>query len=323
MTYPTFDRSLLKLRPLDERTHELFLADALPLDAPAPPFEDAALPQIAEHMLRARRAGHPVILMLGAHVIRAGVQAHLADFLEQGVLTHVAMNGGAAIHDFELALVGATTESVARYVSSGEFGLWQETGLLNDIARQAQREGIGFGEALGRAIADGGFPHADASVLAAAHRARVPATVHVGIGYDIVHEHPSCDGAALGAASYTDFLVFAESVRSLEGGVLLSAGSAVMAPEVFLKALAMARNVAHRQGQRIARFTTAVFDIVDLGPEPCSEPGRSDPRYYFRPQKTLLVRTVADGGESFYVRGPHRVTLSNLHRLVRERWQAA
>jgi hypothetical protein len=231
------------------------------------------------------------------------------------------MNGGAAIHDFELALVGATTESVARYVSSGEFGLWRETGLLNYVAQQAQKEGIGFGEAAGRAIAEGDYPFAGGSVLAATYRGRVPATVHVGIGYDIVHEHPSCDGAAVGAASYVDFLVFTEAVRSLEGGVLLSAGSAVMAPEVFLKALAMARNVAHQHGQRIARFSTAVFDIVDLGPKPCSEPARSDPRYYFRPQKTLLVRTVADGGESFYVRGPHRLTLSNLHRLVRERWQ--
>jgi hypothetical protein len=320
MPYPIFDRSALRLRPLAERVHDLHLSEALPLGAPAPRFEHPALGIVADRVARARRAGRPVILLLGAHVIRAGVHAHLIDLLERGAVTHLAMNGGAAIHDYELALIGATTESVARYVSSGEFGLWEETGELNQIARRAAAAGIGFGEAAGQTIRERDLPHADASLLAAAYRLQVPATVHVGIGHDIVHEHPSCDGAALGAASYTDFLVLAEAVRSLEGGVVICAGSAVMAPEVFLKALSMARNVAHRTGARIARFTSVVFDLVDLGDDPTSEPARGDPRYYFRPQKTLLVRTVADGGESHYVRGPHRATLPNLHRSIVEAW---
>lgn len=320
MPYPVFDRSALRLRPLAARAHDLHLADALPLGAPAPPFDHPALPIVAERVKHARRAGRPVILFLGAHVIRAGIHAHLIDLLERGIVTHLAMNGGAAIHDYELALIGATTESVARYISTGEFGLWEETGELNQIASRAARAGIGFGEAAGEAIRERELPHADVSLLAAAHRLRVPATVHVGIGYDIVHEHPNCDGAALGAASYTDFLVLAETVRSLEGGVVICAGSAVMAPEVFLKALSMARNVAHQSGARISRFTSVVFDLVDLGEEPTSEPARGNPRYYFRPQKTLLVRTVADGGESHYVRGPHRKTLPNLHRLIVEAW---
>jgi hypothetical protein len=144
----------------------------------------------------------------------------------------------------------------------------------------------------------------------------VPVTVHVGVGYDIIHEHPNCDGAALGTTSYRDFLIFTQTITQLQGGVLLNFGTAVMGPEVFLKALAMARNVAHQEGRRINRFTTAVFDLVDLGPDYHREAPKSDPRYYFRPYKTILVRTVQDGGESFYVRGDHRVTLPNLWRLV-------
>jgi len=160
------------------------------------------------------------------------------------------------------------------------------------------------------------LPHRDVSILAAGYRLQVPVTAHVGIGYDIIHEHPNCDGAALGETSYRDFLILAYSVSKMQGGVLLNFGTAVMGPEVFLKALAMARNVAHQEGRRINRFTTAVFDLVDLGLDWHREVPKSDPRYYFRPYKTILVRSVQDGGESFYVRGDHRVTLLNLYRLV-------
>lgn len=215
-----------------------------------------------------------------------------------------------------MALIGATTESVAHYIRTGEFGLWQETGAVNEAAKQAYRDGIGFGEALGRMIWECNLPHRDISIFAAGYRLGIPVTVHVGIGYDIVHEHPNCDGAAIGAASYTDFLIFANSVSKLEGGVLLNFGTAVMGPEVYLKALSMARNVAHQDGRRIAHFATAVFDIQDLAGDFSHEPPKTDPRYYFRPWKTILVRTVADGGESFYIRGEHRATVPNLYRLV-------
>src|SRR4029077_15573993 len=133
-------------------------------------------------------------------------------------------------------------ESVARYVRTGEFGLWDETGRMNDAITRGARQGLGLGEAIGQTILNGNFPNKDISVLAAAVRLNVPITVHVGVGYDIIHEHPNCDGAALGQTSYQDFLVFTESVTKLEGGVLLNFGSAVMGPEVYLKALTMARN---------------------------------------------------------------------------------
>ena len=142
---------------------------------------------------------------------------------------------------------------------------------------------------------------------------KVPVTVHVSVGCDIVHEHPNCDGAAIGKASYTDFLIYARTIQNLENGVFLNFGSAVIGPEVYLKCLAMARNVANQEGKRIAHFTTAVFDLHALeGQNLHDAPPKTDPRYYFRPWKTILARTVADGGESFYVQGEHRETVPAL-----------
>jgi hypothetical protein len=315
MPYPIFDRSRLEIQPLAQRQHDLDLAAILPLNSPLQAWEHPALPVLGRRLAEAKQQGAARILLMGAHVLRAGVQRFLIDLMERGLLTHIAMNGAGPVHDWELALVGATTESVARYIQTGEFGLWRETGRLNDVIRAAPAD-VGLGEAVGRAILDGEFAHKDVSVLAAAARLGVPATVHVGIGYDILHEHANCDGAALGRTSYRDFLVFAESVTRLEGGVLLNFGSAVMGPEVYLKALAMARNVARQEDRAIRQFTTAVFDLVPLDDDYHRQAPKTDPRYYYRPWKTILVRTVADGGESFYVQGDHRLTLPHLHRAA-------
>ncbi len=312
MPYKQFDRSRLRVLPLGERGHDMSLADVYPLGAPAVPFDDPRLGVVAERILAARAAGRPVIVAIGAHVLKVGLSRFLVDMIQRGLITHLAGNGAVAIHDFELALVGASTESVARYIHEGQFGLWEETGRINDVAKRAAADGIGLGEALGREIARGDYPHKDVSVLAAAYEAQVPATIHVGIGYDIVHEHPNFDGAAVGASSYADFLVMAESVSQLEGGVYLCFGSAVMGPEVYLKCLAMARNVAFQEGREIAHFTTAVFDLIDLGDDLSHEAPKTDPRYYYRPFKTILVRTVQDGGESFYFRGDHQSTIPTL-----------
>src|SRR6516164_5807816 len=316
MPFPQFDRSRLRIQPLAKRAHDLTLAHLLPLDAPLPKFDHPALPILGERLVAARNAGAARILLMGAHVLRAGVSHFLIDMMERGLINHIAMNGAGPIHDWEFAIVGATTESVARYVSSGEFGLWEETGRMNDAIRAGAAAGLGLGEAVGRAILGGSFPHKNISVLAQAVRIGVPVTVHVGIGYDILHEHPNCDGAALGEASYRDFLVLAQTVTKLEGGVALNFGSAVMGPEVYLKALAMARNVAHQDGCHIRRFTTGVFDLIPIDGDTRTEAPKSDPRYYYRPWKTILARTVADGGESFYVCGDHRVTVPHLWRAA-------
>ena len=321
MPYPQFDRSRLRLRPLSEREHDLDLSAILPLDAEVTDLDNEDIRTIATRIVAAKDAGASIILSMGAHVIRAGVSRFIIDLMERGYLTHIAMNGAGPIHDYEFALVGGTTESVARYIRTGEFGLWEETGQLNEAAKTAAAEGIGFGEAIGRMIGEFEPPHLDVSILAAAYRLGVPVTVHIGIGYDIIHEHPSADGAALGAASYTDFLVYAKSIENLEGGVFLNFGSAVMGPEVYLKALSMVRNVARQEGREVAHFTTAVFDLIDLGGDYREQPPKSDPHYYYRPWKTILVRTVADGGESFSIQGDHRQTFPYLWDCVRQKME--
>jgi hypothetical protein len=316
MPYPAFDRSRLRLRPLADRQHDLDLSAILSLEAPLSSFDHPALPVLGRRLAEAKQRGATRILMMGAHVLRAGVSRHLIDLMERGLISHIAMNGAGPIHDWEFALIGATTESVARYIQTGEFGLWQETGRMNDAIRAGARDGLGLGEALGGTILDGPFPHKAVSVLAAGVRLGVPVTVHVGIGHDIIHEHPNCDGAALGQTSYQDFLIFTETVTRLEGGVLLNFGTAVMGPEVYLKALAMARNVARQEGRVIKHFTTAVFDLIPIDGDTRRQAPNTDPQYYYRPWKTILVRTVADGGESFYVQGDHRATLPHLRRAA-------
>jgi hypothetical protein len=322
MPFTQFDRRQLRLQPLRQRTHDLDRSCLVFPDTPREPFVHGALDEIAERIVTAARSGRAVVFACGAHVLRKGNGPLLIDLMERGLLGHLALNGAGAIHDFELAMIGATTESVARYVTSGEFGLWQETGRINTAAIMAQGEGIGLGEALGRMIENEAFPHRRTSVLAAGVRLGVPVTVHVSIGQDIVHMHPNFDPAATGAASYADFLVFAQTALRLEGGVFLNLGTAVMGPEVFLKVLTMARNVARQRGESISRFTTAVFDLPDLGGQPDREADKSDPRYYFRWYKSVLVRTVADGGKSYYVQGDHRLTIPALYDQIIKRAKA-
>lgn len=316
MPYPQFDRSKLILRPLRERVHDMVLDDVMALDGEVTPYDNPDLDRVAEAITQARANGRPVIWMMGAHVIKQGLSRFVVDLLRRGLITQVSMNGACTIHDYELSLIGATTESVANYIRDGEFGLWTDTGKLNDVAVQAAGEGIGLGEAIGREILNARPKYLDLSILATAYELQVPATVHLGIGYDITHEHPNCDGAALGKASYTDFLIFAETVRSLEGGVLLNLGSAVMGPEVYLKALSMARNVARQDGLEIRRFVTANFDLHDLGADCHRQAPKSHPMYYYRPWKTILVRTVADGGESYYIQADHKVSIPNLRERL-------
>jgi hypothetical protein len=276
MPHKIFDRSRLKLRPLAERQSELTRDIFITPDSPFERCEQPALPVLAERIREARTKGSAVILMLGAHVIRRGAAPLLIDLMKRGLITHLALNGAGAIHDYELALIGRT-------------------------------------------IVAGDFPYAETSLLAAGFRLGFPVTVHVAIGQDIIHEHPNFDATATGMTTYRDFLILAESICGLEGGVLLNIGTAVMGPEVYLKALTMARNVAVQEGRSIAHFTTAVFDLQPLGAgDVRKEAPKTDPRYYFRPYKTILVRTVADGGESFYVQGDHASTLPTLYHLIVE-----
>lgn len=321
--YPVFDRSRVVLKPLAERVNDLQPGFILPLHgrdcAGLTDDAKASLAHVAHAMQSAKTQKANTLFMCGGHVVRSGVQHYLFDLMEKGFVQGIAVNGAVAIHDFEIALQNATTESVAKYISVGQFGLWQETGRLNDIVREGVADGLGFGEALGRELAEGNYPYKDFSLFATAWKLGIPVTVHLGIGYDIVHPHPNCDGAALGAATYRDFLIFANLVAGLENGVLATFGSAVMAPEVFLKALSMVRNVMMQDGKNVCHFTTLVCDLLDIPSNAMSEAGKSDPRYYFRPWKTLLARTVADGGKSYYVQGRHEETIPFLRKLCIEK----
>ena len=310
------DRSKLKLQSLSQREHLISRNSFLPL------AEVNNIPKqikdVAERVIRARNSGTHVILMMGAHVLRSGVQKFLIDMMKDGYISCIATNGACVIHDYEIALIGETTESVARYIKDGRFGFWEETGRINEIVNEAAQKGKGLGEAIGEAINNGNFPYHDISIFSSAYRLGVQTTVHVGIGYDITHQHPNCDGAAYGASSYTDFLRFTKVLEKLEGGVVMVFGSSVMAPEVFLKSLSMARNIARQEGRQIRDFTTMVCDLQPLPDDFRVEPSKDMPQYYFRPWKTLLVRTVQDGGKSYYVQGHHSETIPALWTAIKQ-----
>jgi hypothetical protein len=313
MPFEQFDRSKLRMLPLSRRVHDLDLSAMLDIETHKPGFTHPTIDLLARRILSAREKGAAVLMMMGAHVIRAGTAPYLLKLMEKGLITHFALNGAGAIHDFEFAEIGATTESVAKYISEGQFGLWTEDGRFNEAVNQGAAEGLGFGESIGRYIEANAFPYRQYSLFAGGYRMQVPVTVHVGVGCDIVHEHPNCDGAAIGKASYTDFLIYAKTIQNLEHGVFLNFGSAVIGPEVYLKCLSMARNVAHQEGKKITDFTTAVFDLHALeGLDINEAPPKTDPRYYFRPWKTIMARTVADGGEGYYVQGSHGETVPAL-----------
>ncbi len=314
-----FDRKSLIINPLSMRKHDLDISVVKNLSPDKNPSVDKRIKTVAERIIDAKRNNAAVIIMMGGHVVRAGVQRYIIDLMEKGYISCLSMNGSVMIHDFEFALIGATTENVARYIKKGQFGLWKETGQINDIINEAYKNGLGMGEAIGEAIFKGDYPYKEVSLLAAAYRLKIPSTIHVGIGYDIIHEHPNCSGAATGETSYRDFLRFAKVVEKLKGGVVMNFGSAVMAPEVYLKALSMARNAAAQQGRVIKRFTTLVCDLHELPEDFNKEPDKGSAGYYFRPWKTMLVRTVTDGGESFYIKGRHSDTIPALWAAINEK----
>jgi len=310
--YRMFDRSRLRLAPVEQRGHDLQATELKTLVEPSTLFQHEDWDTFVQAILQARDDGRPRILFFGAHLIKLGLSRFIIDLIERGFITHLATNGAGAIHDYELAVLGGTSENVQRWIQVGQFGLWSETSSLNEIVQDASRRGEGLGEAMGRSLLDSKAPHKDISLAAAAYRLGIPFTVHATIGGDITHQHPNCNGAAYGASSYTDFLIFSAAIEQLQGGVSINLGTAVTGPEVYLKALSMARNVAHRAGETISQFTTAVFDLVSLPPNWRAEADKSSAGYYYRPWKTILVRTVTDGGTSFYFQGSHETTVPTL-----------
>jgi len=312
------DLSRVRTYPLTQRRNLVRLADLITPEMPPPPFDSPELDEVVERIVVARRAGRPVIWMMGAHVIKSGLSRLLIDLMQRGVVTHVAGNGAVSIHDFELALIGETSEDVANSLEDGTFGMAEETGaLMHQAIREGARDSLGFGAAVGRFIGENGapssgsFPFCEVSVLHNAYVLGVPATIHVTLGADIIHQHPAVDFGAIGAASGLDFRLFVTAVSELERGVFLNFGSAVTGPEVFLKALTIARNLGHT----VAHITTANFDLLPLG-DYCRPVGTDEPVYYYRPRKNIVNRPTSLGGQGYHITGDHRVTIPNLYQRV-------
>ncbi|TFG69620.1 MAG: SIS domain-containing protein [Anaerolineales bacterium] len=270
--------------------------------------------RVADAVIAARQHNRPVIWMMGAHVIKSGLSLVLIDLLRHGMVTHVAGNGAVSIHDFELALIGETSEDVAASLEDGSFGMANETGaLMHQAIREGVRDGLGYGIAVGRFMDQHPdlFPFRDVSVLFQAYKRNIPVTIHVTIGADIIHQHPDANFTVIGAASGRDFTRFITSVCDLEGGVFLNFGSAVTGPEVFLKSLTIARNL----GYPTAHITTANFDLLPLGD--IKRPlGYDEPLYYYRPRKNIVLRPVSLGGQGYHITGDHSVTIPTLHHRV-------
>lgn len=308
------DLTQVSTYPIAQRPNLVHLSDLVRPAAPVPPFESPDLDAVVKAIIAARRAGRPVVWMMGAHVIKCGLGPLVIDLMARGIVTHVAGNGAVSIHDFELAMIGETSEDVPTALEDGSFGMAHETGaLMNQAIKEGARDGLGYGTAIGRFIADhpDRFPHREVSVLYNAYALGVPATIHVTLGADIIHQHPEVDFTALGAASGLDFRLFTAAIAELEGGVYLNFGSAVTGAEVFLKALSIVRNLGHRT----AHITTANFDLLPLGDyrKPVS---KDEPVYYYRPRKNVVNRPTAHGGRGYHIAADHRVTIPNLHHRV-------
>ena len=303
------DLSKVATYPLSTRPSKVTVSDfARPIrdDSPVKEFLESLpnilaardLRQLAELIREARRRGRAIIAGLGGHVIKTGLAPVFIDLLRKGFVTAIAMNGSAVIHDFEIAVCGSTSEDVDASLGSGSFGGAEETGrIINNAIIAGAADRIGLGEAVGRELHLMQAPHADRSLLWAAYDARVPVTVHVAIGTDIIHIHPNADGAATGQTTHHDFRLLCSLVKELDGGgIYLNFGSAVVLPEVFLKTVTVIRNL----GYRLEDFATANFDFIQ----------------HYRPLTNVVRRPVAGTGRGFNFVGHHELLIPLLAAAV-------
>ncbi|MGD8435448.1 MAG: hypothetical protein PVI73_15115 [Syntrophobacterales bacterium] len=259
----------------------------------------ADLRQVVQRICEAREQKRPVLLGMGAHPIKVGLNSIIIDLMERGVLSGVAMNGAGIVHDAEMALVGGTSEDVATALADGSFGMSHETAdFLNRAIAQGREADMGLGAAVGEALLQADIPHVEHSILAAGVRLSIPVTVHVALGTDVIHIHPSFDPAATGSATHLDFRIFAGLVASLEGGVYLNLGSAVLLPEIFLKAVSLVRNLGHQ----LKNFTTVNMDF----------------NRHYRPLVNVVQRPIQTGGRGFELIGHHEIMLPLLAAAVIE-----
>jgi len=247
-------------------------------------------PELVNRLAKAHRAGRPIIMGMGAHVIKVGLNPLIIDLMERSIITGLAMNGACIIHDAEIAMAGSTSEEVGDVLGDGAFGAARETGeVLNTAISLGAKENMGMGQAVGEYLLTMNYQYNNSSLLATAARLGVPVTVHVAIGTDIIHIHPSASGADIGETSHRDFRIFCTEIAGLQGGAYLNVGSAVLLPEVFLKALTLVRNL----GNKVDNFTTANFDFMKQ----------------YRPLTNVVNRPTAGGGKGYHVTGHHELMI--------------
>lgn len=255
--------------------------------------------EVASRIVKAHKSDKVIALGMGAHVIKVGLGPMIIDFMERGIIDAIAMNGACIVHDFELAFNGQTSEDVAAEIGGGSFGMAEETGrMLNQAIIDGGRKGLGIGRSVGEMILEEKLPYTDKSIIAAGARLGIPVTVHVAIGTDIIHMHPHADGAAIGEGSYRDFRLISSVISRLDSGVYLNIGSAVLLPEVFLKALTLARNL----GFEVKNFTTVNMDFIQG----------------YRPTQNVVRRPTQDGGKGFALTGHHEIMVPLLFSVIAE-----
>ncbi|MEK6690725.1 MAG: hypothetical protein AABY78_05420 [Nitrospirota bacterium] len=306
--FSPIDLKKVKTYPLKRRMSKVSLSDFGTPFKPGKSFKDflSSLPgilaakdfkEVADTIAKAYRKRKPIVLGMGAHPVKVGLNPIIIDLMRRRIITAIAMNGAGIIHDFELASAGKTSEDVAESLIHGSFGMAEETGkILNQAIIKGVSKKIGIGESIGREILRGRYPYKDKSILATGAKLNIPVTVHVAIGTDIIHMHPSADGSAIGEGSHIDFRTFTSVISQLEGGVYINLGSAVIMPEVFLKALTIARNLGHK----VKKFTTVNMDFIQ----------------HYRPSVNVLARP---GGKGYALTGHHEVMFPLLAAAVLER----
>ena len=308
MAYHKVDLSKIKTIPLNIRRCKVSLKDFAKTGEKRQSFKIfyESLPDIlasknlkTSGVVRAHKTKKQVIFMMGAHVIKCGLSPLVIDLMRKGVVKAVALNGAGIIHDTEIAMIGRTSEDVGEGIVDGTFGMAKETAsLINEAINSGVKDGFGIGEAVGRRIVRDKLPNRSLSILATGCEMKIPVTVHVALGTDIIHQHPSSNGEAIGEGSLLDFRNFIYSVSRLEGGVAINFGSAVILPEVFLKAVTVARNL----GYKIRNFTTANFDMISQ----------------YRPYQNILSRPTSSGGKGYSIIGHHEIMIPLLYRAIIE-----
>ncbi|HEX8960846.1 MAG TPA: hypothetical protein VF775_04670 [Geobacteraceae bacterium] len=313
MKYRPIDLAGVQTYPLAERKNKVIMAEHKAgevragmsvgefLAALPDQLGSQALLGVIDAVVAARKKGRPVVVAMGAHVIKCGLQPVLKSLIEADVITAIALNGAGSIHDYEISLIGETSEDVGAVLHEGHFGMAEETGRdINRALREGVARGVGYGEAVGRFIIDNGNPHRELSLLATCVSRDIPVTVHVAVGTDIIHQHPAADGAVIGAATFTDFRLFTSVVADLgDGGVYLNIGSAVLLPEVFLKALSIAQNLGHR----VDNFTTANLDM----------------QQHYRPLQNVVKRPTSGKSRGYTITGHHEIMLPLLAAGILDR----